>query len=457
MSIVRFFLMTLLILPLTLFAEESDPIVVRLATESQLLPLYLAKFYNDNSGFDAEYLNKLESVLLFDLSHNAMTYPVPHTTDRDAQAAKESFEQSPNAQAWKNLNVFYVIKARVKNKTLSVQMLSVNSGSIKNVGGLSLTGTLSKDRRQIHQVADMIHKVLFGTDGIASTHILFTWKKQEGTNSRQWTSEVWESDYDGGNARQLTRNDGYCVTPVYLPPKVGSSPGSFFYVSYQTGQPKIYMASLKDGKPQRFSLLRGNQLMPAISRQRDKVALICDITGNPDLFLQPFSVEAGAVGKPQQIFATHQATQATPTFSPDGKKIAFVSNKDGSPRIYVMDVPSPGTPPKTVSAKLITKHNKESSAPEWSPDGTKIAYCSLTKGVRQIWIYDFASNAERQVTQGAGNKENPTWAPNSLHLIFNSTDADASDLFLINLNQPEATKISSGVGEKHFPNWEPRT
>lgn len=432
--------------------EDNEQIVVRLATDSRLMPLFLAKFYDDNSGFDSSYLKKLEEILRFDLNNNGMTYTVKHSADRDALS--ESFEELGNASSWKALNVLYVIKVRIKDKKLDVRMLSVNSNAGKSVDGLSLNGDLSEDRRQIHQLADMIHKALFGTDGIASTRILYTIKMKTGPN--KWSSDIWEADYDGGNARQVTKDIGYCVTPSYIPPKAGYSSGGIVFVSYQTGQPKIYLASLKDGAARRFSYLGGNQLMPVISRQRDKLAFISDYTGNPDLFMQGFSPEAGAIGKPQQIFSTFKATQGSPTFSPDGRKIAFVSNKDGSPRIYVMDIPAPGTKLKDIKAILITKHNKESSAPAWSPDGTKLAYCSMTSGVRQIWIYDFNKREEWQLTSGSGNKENPTWAPNSLHLIFNSTGYDGCELYLINLNQPQAYKISQGAGEKRFPNWESR-
>jgi TolB protein len=121
-----------------------------------------------------------------------------------------------------------------------------------------------------------------------------------------------------------------------------------------------------------------------------------------------------------------------------------------------MNIPLPGVKLKDIKTTLISKANRENTAPCWSPDGTKLAYCSTTQGDRQIWIYDFVKKQERQVTQGPGNKENPTWAPNSLHLLFNSTGAAGSDLYLINLNQKKATKISAGPGEKHYPCWEPR-
>ena len=199
--------------------------------------------------------------------------------------------------------------------------------------------------------------------------------------------------------------------------------------------------------------MRGNQLMPAVSRQCDKIAFISDITGNPDLFMQPFSPESGTIGKPQQLFSAFKSTQGTPSFSPNGKQIAFVSNKDGAPRIYIIEIAAPGASLKDVKPRLITKLNRENSAPAWSPDGSKLAYCAMAGGTRQIWYYDFDKKEERQLTQGQGNKENPTWGLDSLHLIYNSTGAAGSELYLINLNQSEAHKISSGIGEKRFPSW----
>lgn len=446
----RYFMYLLFLLCISSLAAEEgeEPIFVRLATETERLPLYLAQVDYTESDFDASYAKKLEKVLHFDLDHNGMTYLLKSSQEKEKQAGL-SFDSAPKPADWKALGAFYVVKMKIHNKQVSVRLFAQNADSAKTIEGLPLTGELSKDRRYIHQLADTIHKTLFGKPGIANTRILYTLKTGQGETQQ---SEVWEADYDGHNRRQITRDSGYAITPLYVPPKPGYTAGSLFFVSYQTGQPKIYYQNLTEGAtPRRLTYLRGNQLMPAISRQRDKLAFISDITGNPDLFIQPFSPETGATGKPYQIFATHLATQGTPAFSPDGSQIAFVSNKDGSPRIYILDVPAPGTSLNDIKATLITKRNRESTAPCWSPDGSKLAYCAITQGTRQIWVYDFNTREERQVTQGAGNKENPSWAPNSLHLIFNSSEKDSSALFLINLNQPEATRLTAG----RFPSWEP--
>ncbi len=452
----RLLLLMCLLCSILLHADEDNsPIMVSLPTGSHLMPLYLGSLIDEGSGFDADYLRQLEQVLQFDLNHNGMTHTVKRTQEQDRWINSGNFEDLGSPAAWQAKNIYYVIKVRVKDRSLMAVMLAVNGKNIKKTEELPLKGVLSEDRRQLHILADTIHKALFGTDGIASTRIIYTLKAQI-PSTKKWVSEIWEADYDGKNTRQVTSGDNFCVTPSYIPPKTGNSSGSIVYVSYKIGQPKIYVSSLRDGIPRRLLALKGNQFMPAVTRQRDKVAFISDVAGNPDLFIQEFSPDRGIIGQPRQLSTAKKATHSTPTFSPDGKQIAFVSDKDGSPRIYMIDLSPSNIKLKDLKTKLLTKYNKESTAPAWSPDGTKITYCAKTSGVRQIWLYDLETKEERQLTQGAGNKENPTWAPNSLHIVFNSTGGAGSELYLINLNQQEAVKISSGPGEKRYPSWEYR-
>lgn len=450
--LILIFLTILGTLPLSAANEDSQEIVVSLESDIQLLPVYVGKTINEQSSFDAAYLENLEKILQFDLHHNGMTQVLPRKGNKDALIS--SFDQLGNASSWRSQQVYYVVQPKVKERILSLRILAVNTNTLKTFDSIALTGDFSKDRKTIHQLSDAIHKALFGTEGIASTRILYTVRTL--LPGKQWSSEVWEADYDGGNARQVTQGAGYCVNPAYAPPKEGQLTGSFFYVSYLNGQPKIFFSNLKDKIGQRLTYMRGNQLMPALAPQRDRLAFISDVTGNPDLFLLTLDPDTGKLDMPRQIFSAPGAVQGTPTFSPEGERLAFVSNKDGAARVYLLNIPLPGVKLKDIKTTLISKLNRESTAPCWSPDGTKIAYCSMTNGDRQIWIYDFEKKQERQVTQGPGNKENPTWAPNSLHLIFNSTGAQGSDLYLINLNQKQATKISIGAGEKHYPCWEPR-
>ncbi len=448
----RTFLLIYFLLFIPLFGEED--IVVQLTAENPLPPLYLASFEDEQSGFDRAYLDQLEKVLGFDLAHNGSTCVVSKAIGLE-QVTKEKGWKNFDPSGWNTLHLHYVVKGKVHNKQLSVTAFSVQKNTIKGLEGIPLTGSLNEDRRTLHHVADSIQEALFQKKGIASSHILYTVRKQAGSNALEWQTDVWEADYDGANVRQITHDGFLCVTPTYVPFKSAGHCKQFVFVSYKIGQPKLFAASVENGAGKRLTLLRGNQLMPAFSPRKDTLAFVSDITGNPELYIQAFSPESGLIGKARQVFSAPTGARASPTFSPDGKKIAFVSNKDGSPRIYALTIPAPEESLKSVKAILLTKQNRDNTCPAWSPDGTKIAYSALTKGVRQIWYYDFTTGKETQLTNGSGHKENPAWAANSLHLLFNSSTENASELFLMNLHQKEALKISQGPGEKRFPVWEP--
>ena len=177
-----------------------------------------------------------------------------------------NFNEGPKPSDWQALQAYYVLKTKYNNHQISINLFAANTEEIKSIENVELTGDLSKDRRQIHQIADGIYKQLFNLEGIATTRILYTVKNENGVNAE---SEVWEADYDGKNSRQLTFHSGYSIMPTYIPPKAGYAAGAFLFVSYKTGQPKIFYQSLNQKKPLRLNYLRGNQLMPAISRQQE--------------------------------------------------------------------------------------------------------------------------------------------------------------------------------------------
>lgn len=432
-------------------ADQSQEIRVHLSTSSPLQPAYIGKIQSAAAAFDSSYLTQLESVLAYDLNYNGSTKVSARSPDKEQILSSKDNAIAFNPSSWKNFGITYAVRLQLNGKLLSASAFNAQNGSLKSFPEIALTGDLNHDRRQIHKLADGIHKAFFNKDGVANSRLLFSYQvKNPRQDGAEWLSEIWECDWDGANARQLTHDGSYSVSPVIVPHSAKFNNDRFLYVSYKMGQPKIYIGSLKGGEGKRLIDLRGNQLLPTISPQRDKVAFICDAGGRTDLFMQPFNPETGDVGKPVQLYSYPRSTQASPTFSPDGSKIAFVSDKDGGMRIYIIPAVSSD---KRSNALMISKQNRENSCPCWSPDGTKLAYSAKTNGIRQIWIYDFAAGEEMQLTTGPGNKENPYWAPDSKHIVFNSTDNSSSELYIVNLNQPEAIKISRGPGKKHYPTW----
>ncbi len=421
---------------------------MRLSTQALLKPIYLSELHVASGQVDWRYPEEMRSVLSFDLSNNGYSSVIGVRDPLEKMVRWPDPRIDFDLAFWKKEQIPYIIALEVTENRLSALVFQVMKGTSKRYASIALTNDPAVDRPLIHKLADAIQKDLFGTQGVASYPILFSERvRNTGAAGPEWFSDIWISDWDGANAKRLTIGNGYCMSPGFLP--VG-----YFYVSSDKGQSKIYLASFQNKKKETWITLRGNQVLPAVSRNGNQIAFISDVAGRPDLFLLSLDAHGKEVGRPRQIFSAPRATQASPTFSPDGKRIAFVSDKDGPARIYVMDIPDPKKPTRT-RTELLTHKCRENTAPCWSPDGSKLAYSARADGVRQIWIYDFATNQEWQLTSGEENKENPSWAPDSFHLVYNTETNDVSELFLINLAQQEPVPITSGFGQKRFAVWGP--
>lgn len=427
----------------------QSELVIQLDTEQLRVPVYLVRPRVEAFAWGKTYADKLQAVVKRDLQMTTIAKFIAEEPSLEKELASGLFEKPESLSSFAPFNPYFVVRLRMSDSRVDARVIAMSTGQIRVIAPITLTGNLNEDRQSMHLIADAIHKLMFNAEGISSTKIIYT-VREEG----KWASDVWESDYDGGNPRKVTENAGYIVTPTYIPPKPQYRAGGYFYVSYKTGQPKIYYGSLKEKEGKRLTLIKGNQLMPILSPTRDKIAFISDSTGNPDLFLLDFNPETGPVGQPRQIFAARQATQGSPCFSPNGKEIAFVSNKDGVPRIYRMGIPQ-GI---AMNAKpvLVSKIARSSSSPAWSPDGNFLMYsASASDGIRQLCLCDLKTGKETFMTQGAGNKENPAWAPNGQAVIFNKIEGNTSELYLMNVGTRETFKLTSGPGEKRFPSWEP--
>ena len=404
--------------------------VVPLPTKECFSFVYLSPISSIASPLSASYLKELRAILIDDLNKNGRC-------NVEEDVARSDF----------------IVNIHLVKKEIGVSILSKKEGKTHTLSNETLSEECCADRSVMHKISDMITKIITGMKGIASSRILYAVQMPEQTKKGLvWKSEIWESDYDGYNSRQITYENSYCITPVFFPVKGDFTNNKFLYVNYKLGQPKIYLGSFEQTQGKPCINLRGNQLLPAISQRGEMIAFISDASGRADLFVQPFNPHCGPVGKPIQTFSFPRSVQASPTFSPDGKKIAFVSDKEGLPRIFVIRTPSSGKSFRPV-VTCVTNQFRQNICPSWSPDGTKLAYSAMVDGSRQIMVYDFLLQEELQLTQGKEHKENPAWALNSMHIVYNTVGPSSSELFLIDIRRKQPLQITRGPGKKHYPSW----
>ena len=445
-NILAYFIASL-ILPWCLVAEE---LVVHLPVDNdKTYSVYLARM----RPLQAEIEKTVYDTLVYDLKHSGRISLLPIDENLQLLAFKDNPEDAFQVPKWKGANARFVIVPKMTKNELSIQVFDVHTATLKSLYPVPITGDLTKDLHNVHKCSSTIHTIMFNQPGVSSKRILYSYQPKVDPDSQVWHAEIWEMDYDGKNARQVTEENHYTISPSFYPIESEDNNYHFMYVTYKQGQPRIYIASRKSPKGKPLVPLRGNQLLPTFSKKGDKIAFISDVGGKADLFMQSFNISRGVLGKPIQVYSFPGSVQASPSFSPDGSKLSFVCDKSGTPRIYIIDCASVVRDRKIPDAEVISKKNRDNTAPCWSPDGKKIAYSARTNGVRQIWIYDIENKEEWQLTVGLGDKENPSWAKDSFHLAYNTT-SPTFDIFILNLNQREPVKLTSGPGKKHYPTFE---
>ncbi|MFQ5473818.1 MAG: TolB family protein, partial [Dehalococcoidia bacterium] len=100
----------------------------------------------------------------------------------------------------------------------------------------------------------------------------------------------------------------------------------------------------------------------------------------------------------------HPNTDGTPDWSPDGTRIAFQSDRDGDPDIFVMN--ADGSNPVR-----LTDDFASDTDPAWSPDGTRIAFQSDREGEFDIFVMNADGSGQTRLTSGPVNGRSPDWQP----------------------------------------------
>ncbi|MFQ5710756.1 MAG: TolB family protein, partial [Candidatus Geothermarchaeales archaeon] len=102
-----------------------------------------------------------------------------------------------------------------------------------------------------------------------------------------------------------------------------------------------------------------------------------------------------------------------PAWSPDGRRIAFSSDRMESVDIWVVDA-------DWGNLRRLTRDRSTDSWPTWSPDGSKIAFTSHRSGNYDIWVMDANGKNKVQLTTDPAWDMDPAWSPDGKKIAFTS-------------------------------------
>ncbi|TAL84430.1 MAG: Tol-Pal system beta propeller repeat protein TolB [Rhodanobacter sp.] len=147
-------------------------------------------------------------------------------------------------------------------------------------------------------------------------------------------------------------------------------------------------------------------------------------------------IVADSDGYNPQVVARSKESLLSPRWSPDGKKIAYVSFESGNSAIYVQNI-------ITGSRQLVEAHAKGiNGAPAWSPDGTKLAVALSYVGNLEIFVLDLATHKETRLTHNLAIDTEPVWAPDGKSIYFTSDRSGQPQIYQIPSTGGTAQRIT---------------
>ncbi|HVF55184.1 MAG TPA: LpqB family beta-propeller domain-containing protein [Pyrinomonadaceae bacterium] len=249
-------------------------------------------------------------------------------------------------------------------------------------------------------------------------------------------SEIWlMRDHSTANYERLTEGGARESWPMWA-----AGGRAIFYVSDRGGAENVWTRAT-GGQPRQVTQFSdGRVLWPSISYD-----------GKTIVFERGFGIWKldTESGRAEEVRITRRGAAAGPAIerlrltdqfqelalSPDGKKVAFVVRGE----VFAASASDGGD-----AARITVTPGIESQV-TWSPDSRRLAYVSDRNGTGQIYLYDFGTNGETQLTSGTGGDATPRFSPNGKTLAF---ERAGRELRVLNLDAKQERVVATGSFER---------
>ncbi len=239
---------------------------------------------------------------------------------------------------------------------------------------------------------------------------------------------------NGGEAKRVSGDNRAIEGLAWMP-----DGRKIVYASRRTGSPQeLWIVNASGGTPQPLSVAGENASSPAIARIGNRLAYVRSMYDENIWRLDLSADTRHASGEPVKLIASTWLDNA-PQYSPDGKKIAFGSDRSGSFEIWVAS--ADGSNP--VQLTFLAGH---SGTPRWSPDSRRIAFDASVNGNADIYAIDADGGAPRRLTTNPANDTVPSWSSNGRWIYFASDRTGRSEIWREPADGGQETQITHQGG-----------
>ncbi|MFP3896222.1 MAG: hypothetical protein ACLFV5_05215 [Anaerolineales bacterium] len=282
---------------------------------------------------------------------------------------------------------------------------------------------------------DWVALLLWGVAGVLVFLIAFLWRSRQ--KHAFWTGEPTPTGVAAVAADTPT-------APLPTPEK-GVALGNIVYMAKEKPEDTwdIYRMRSDGSDPVRLTDSSVDDTAPVWSPDGRRIAFVSRRDGNREIYVM------NADGNEQLNLTRNATADWTPAWSPDGEQLAFASFRDGNWEIYVMDA-------NGENQRRLTYNGAADYSPTWSPDGERLAYVSDRDGSLNIYVMNVDGSEQRGLAQHKATDQSPAWSPRGDRILWESYRDGDMEIYVVNVDGTEAQSVSNdSYANDHGPAWSP--